>query len=449
MKRKYQEDCNNKVEKEKKRFSNRSTKKVYSHKFEVEDIVEYQWKNKRHEFFVKWKGWCSEANTWEPLPHLESSSEILSNFLTKHLNAEKLQSLSQTFNIESCEKEYEYLNEIVSKKGFADIPDKFLLQINLLDLCMLNRKLSPTYLKKGKRSILQYLIQLKREAQLIYLKDWEDIIKKNVKEGIVIKVENNVDLEGPPKGFIYTNDYIPTDGVIIPDDPPIGCECETCNSLQKDCCGNQHCFAYGKNKRIRVDLGMPIYECNKLCKCGPECKNRVVQKDEQVPMCIFRTNNGRGWGVKALKNIYANQFVCKYVGEILSHEEAERRGKMYDKEGRTYLFDLDFNSADNVFTVDAATYGNVSHFFNHSCEPNLGVWAVWINCLDPNLPTLALFALHNIQKGEELTFDYTANSTKSLTMNKRKNFQLEISRSNVMNRPICKCNSAFCRQYLF
>ena len=43
--------------------------------------------------------------------------------------------------------------------------------------------------------------------------------------------------------------------------------------------------------------------------------------------------------------------------------------KMFsDEEGRTYLFDLDFNSgANNPYTIDAAFYGNVSHFINHSC----------------------------------------------------------------------------------
>ena len=37
-----------------------------------------------------------------------------------------------------------------------------------------------------------------------------------------------------------------------------------------------------------------------------------------------------------------------------------------DAEGRTYLFDLDFNMGnENPYTVDAAFYGNVSHFINH------------------------------------------------------------------------------------
>jgi len=52
--------------------------------------------------------------------------------------------------------------------------------------------------------------------------------------------------------------------------------------------------------------------------------------------------------------------------QVISNEEAEIRGKEYDSVGRTYLFDLDFNGDDCPFTVDAAVYGNVSHFVNHS-----------------------------------------------------------------------------------
>ena len=78
-----------------------------------------------------------------------------------------------------------------------------------------------------------------------------------------------------------------------------------------------------------------------------------------------------------------------------------------DAEGRTYLFDLDFNSgSENVYTVDAAQYGNVAHFVNHSCDPNIAVFNVWIDCLDPDLPRLCVFALRDIIKGEQLTFDY-------------------------------------------
>lgn len=179
-------------------------------------------------------------------------------------------------------------------------------------------------------------------------------------------------------------------------------------SERKSCCpancGTE--FAFYRGKRLRVSRGVPIYECNKRCKCGPECPNRVVQQGRRFKVSVFRTSNGRGWGVKTLQNIKRGSFVVEYVGEVITNEEAERRGKRYDAEGRTYLFDLDYNDGDCPFTVDAGYYGNVSHFVNHSCDPNLEVFGVWINTLDPRLPRIALFAKRDIARGEELTFDY-------------------------------------------
>lgn len=79
---------------------------------------------------------------------------------------------------------------------------------------------------------------------------------------------------------------------------------------------------------------------------------------------------------------------------------AEVRGKSYDREGLTYLFDLDLNESngDCLYTIDAAKYGNISHFFNHSCSPNLQVYNVFVDCIDVNLPKLALFAKADIPK---------------------------------------------------
>ena len=83
-------------------------------------------------------------------------------------------------------------------------------------------------------------------------------------------------------------------------------------------------------------------------------------------VCIFRTPDGRGWGLKTREFIPKNKFVVEYVGEIITSEEAERRGTVYDRKQQTYLFDLDFNDEDATFTVDAYKFGNVSHFINHS-----------------------------------------------------------------------------------
>ena len=68
---------------------------------------------------------------------------------------------------------------------------------------------------------------------------------------------------------------------------------------------------------------------------------------------------------------------------------------------------------ENLYTVDAAFHGNVAHFINHCCDPNLSIFNVWIDCLDPNLPRLCLFARRDISKGEQITFDYCQQSTQN------------------------------------
>lgn len=64
---------------------------------------------------------------------------------------------------------------------------------------------------------------------------------------------------------------------------------------------------------------------------------------------------------------------------MITSEEAEKRGQLYDNQGITYLFDLDYESDE--FTVDAARYGNVSHFVNHSVRSSktkVQFSAVWV-----------------------------------------------------------------------
>ena len=51
-------------------------------------------------------------------------------------------------------------------------------------------------------------------------------------------------------------------------------------------------------------------------------------------------------------------------------------------------------------------YGNVGRFLNHSCDPNLGKQAVYVDGHDLRAPHLAFFALEDIPAMQELTWDY-------------------------------------------
>lgn len=146
---------------------------------------------------------------------------------------------------------------------------------------------------------------------------------------------------------------------------------------------------------------------------------------------IFRTDNNRGWGVKTLANIKQGTYITKYTGEVITKSEAEQRAITHGSKS-TYLFDLDYNTDknDSVYSIDATLFGNISHFINHSCDSNLDLFAVWIDCLDTNIPTLALFASRDINAGEEITFNYMT------------------SVNNESRRIKCKCQSSNCRGYL-
>lgn len=104
---------------------------------------------------------------------------------------------------------------------------------------------------------------------------------------------------------------------------------------------------------------------------------------------------------------------------------------------------------ENPYTVDAAFYGNVSHFINHSCDPNLSIFNVWIDCLDPNLPRLCLFANRNISKHEQLTFDYRQRT--GYESDKEESDQHEDVEVKVQNsmRMECRCGAHNCRKILF
>ena len=177
--------------------------------------------------------------------------------------------------------------------------------------------ISPNYSSKRTKSY-----KLKKQEIQKALKEWEQKLNCISIDPAPIRVENDVDLEGPPENFQYIVDYKAGEGIDIPQDPLVGCECTDCLHNKKGCCPSA-CgaeFAYYRYKRVRVPKGSPIYECNKRCLCGAECPNRVVQQGRKHKVSIFRTSNGRGWGVKALEKIKMGTFVMEYVGEVRSTE---------------------------------------------------------------------------------------------------------------------------------
>lgn len=451
--------------------------------WEVEDIVDYQYCRETEAglYQVKWEGWAAEHNTWEPEANL-SCHEMLATFYKMRMKeregatpAEKraLQlppdpretfQIRQDFIRENCPPVPRKELELLFQK---DVALPVIKRAKILPEKMINAAIDSLAKSKcpNEKKLSWIREQLKLREMVRVRSDQVDDLRKYEKEineidpHAHVYVINEADLEGPPRQMQYLNKTRAGEGINIPDDPFIGCECETCElKCEKQCCSGVAGFklAYTKASKLRIDVGCPIYECNKRCQCGPSCVNRVVQKGRKHKLAIYRTDNGCGWGVKAMENIKSGSFVVEYVGEMITNEDAEERGKKYDAEGRTYLFDLDFNLGDeNLYTVDAAFYGNLSHFINHSCDPNLSIFNVYINCLDPNMPQLCLFARRDIKKGEQISFDYCQSTgNKDTSQDGEEGFPTSPSKKMKDDgvkdgRPECRCGSHNCRKVLF
>ncbi|GAP92529.1 putative set domain protein [Rosellinia necatrix] len=195
----------------------------------------------------------------------------------------------------------------------------------------------------------------------------------------------------------------------------------------------------------------PIYECHKKCRCGPDCANRVVERGRKVPLQIFRTKN-RGWGVRCMVDLKKGQFVDKYMGEIITGEEANRRRAQSHIAQRkdVYLFALDkFSNPDSFdarlrgppLEVDGEFISGPTRFINHSCDPNLRIFARVGDHADKHIHDLAFFAMRDISRGEELTFDYVDGVDDS-DMD-----ALDPEKQKDMAR--CLCGSKKCRGYLW
>lgn len=128
-----------------------------------------------------------------------------------------------------------------------------------------------------------------RKRVLINLKEWEDDINAGDPGSALVSVENNVDLEKCPKDFKFIQDYINTiTSINVTPEPVTFCSCkEDCYRTRNDCCPNDSDgrFAYNRYKRLILEPGYPIFECNDKCSCPKTCTNRIVQHGQKV--CFF------------------------------------------------------------------------------------------------------------------------------------------------------------------
>lgn len=101
-----------------------------------------------------------------------------------------------------------------------------------------------------------------------------------------------------------------------------------------------------------------------------------------------------GLGVFAARRIRKGTRIVEYLGERVSHREADLR---YERKSRrdshTFLFVV-----DRGVVIDAGADGNEARFINHGCNPNCE------SVIDER--RVFVEAIRTIRPGEELSYDY-------------------------------------------
>jgi len=125
-------------------------------------------------------------------------------------------------------------------------------------------------------------------------------------------------------------------------------------------------------------------------------KRRVASlpRLESSPLIEARNSAIHGTGVYAVAPIKKGARIIEYIGERISHAEADRRyERKGSDDGHTFLF-----IASNRTVIDATDGGNDARFINHSCNPNCET------VIEQN--RVFVEATRSIKPGDELGYDY-------------------------------------------
>lgn len=138
------------------------------------------------------------------------------------------------------------------------------------------------------------------------------------------------------------------------------------------------------------------------------------------PWITVRNSRIHGKGVFAAKRIPKGTRVIEYLGDRITHKEADDRYEDHDEnDNHTFLFIVDRRTV-----IDAGVGGNAARFINHSCDGNC------TSVIEQR--RVFIESTRDIEKGEELGYDYEIGREKD-------------DPDNVDEIYACRCGTAKCR----
>ncbi|KAA8531679.1 hypothetical protein F0562_006604 [Nyssa sinensis] len=177
-----------------------------------------------------------------------------------------------------------------------------------------------------------------------------------------------------------------------------GCHCA------KSQCRSRQCPCFAADRECDPDV---CRNCWVSCGDGTlgvpsqrgdnyECRNmKLLLKQQQ--RVLLGGSDVSGWGAFLKNSVGKHEYLGEYTGELISHREADKRGKIYDRENSSFLFNL-----NDQFVLDAYRKGDKLKFANHSPDPNCYAKVIMV----AGDHRVGIFAKERISAGEELFYDY-------------------------------------------
>ncbi|XP_073022642.1 histone-lysine N-methyltransferase EZA1 isoform X1 [Primulina eburnea] len=176
-----------------------------------------------------------------------------------------------------------------------------------------------------------------------------------------------------------------------------GCHCAKSQCKSRQC----PCFAAGRECDPDV-----CRNCWVSCGDGSlgeppkqgdgQCGNMRLFLRQQQRILLAKSDVA-GWGAFLKNSVNKNDYLGEYTGELISHREADKRGKIYDRANSSFLFDL-----NDQYVLDAYRKGDKLKFANHSSTPNCYAKVMLV----AGDHRVGIFANERIEAGEELFYDY-------------------------------------------